>query len=430
MIPFMNFLLVILAVLPLLVADSAFFPYISGKSLLARFSIALVAILFFVCLINKKSFKGQIRAKIRVLIKNPIFFSVLAHFLIFVFSAFFAVNRFWAFFGSVERGEGVVGVLFFFGFFIFSLLLFQKKEWFDFFKLSLVVSVILFVHAVMQALAGVDRPGSFTGQYTYLAAYFIFIIFIALILYFSESPKGEFWKIVSVAMMPISFLGILITKTRGALVGLAAGFFVTLVYLAIFGRETTWRGFRVRKASLAFLVVLVLFSGTFFATRQSVFWQQIPGFNRLAQISLKDKTTQSRILTAKVSLRSVDPRENNMGRLLVGWGPENFSIAWNQFYDPRIYLNDPTTLDRAHNKVLDTLVMNGIFGLLSYLAIWFFVFKSLFAKGDPIAYRSALIFFGVSYFVQNLFVFDSVTTYIPFLAFLSFLIFLQGNEKI
>jgi len=364
------------------------------------------------------------------LCKNPIFIFLSLFYIVFTVSAFFAVNRTWAFYGSIERGEGVVGMLFCYGFFLFSLLLFQEKEWIRFFKLSLLVSVIFFIHAMIEARNGAIRSASFTGHPTYLAAYFIFIIFIAFMICFNTIRLEPLWKIFSAIAIPMSFIGILVTKTRGALVGLAAGFFIMLLYLALFGKSIKWKQFNARHVSLAFLSVLIFFIGLLVMTREHPFWQTIPGLNRVAKMSLKDQTTQSRILTAKVALRSVDPREGNTDKLFVGWGPENFSIAWNKFYDPRIYVNDPTTLDRAHNKVLDTLVMNGIFGLISYMLAWFFAFKVIVQKGDQMAYRVPLLFFGVSYFVQNLFVFDSVVTYIPFFSFLSFLIFLQLEKKI
>jgi hypothetical protein len=228
----MNFLLILLAALPLPVMTSVFFPYISGKVLLTRFSVTAVAVLFFLGLINKRSFQDQMGSRIRELIRNPIFFFLSAHIFIFAMSAFFAVNQFWAFFGSIERGEGVVGVVSFFGFFIFSVLLFQYKEWDWFFKVSMGTGIILFIDAVKESMAGVDRPGSFTGQYTYLATYFIFIIFLSFLLYIRKQKKDNRWGVLYLAMIPISFLGILITKTRGALVGLAAGLFLTLIYLA------------------------------------------------------------------------------------------------------------------------------------------------------------------------------------------------------
>ena len=73
--------------------------------------------------------------------------------------------------------------------------------------------------------------------------------------------------------------------------------------------------------------------------------------------------------------------------------------------------------------------MQGIFGLIFYLLVWFFLFKAAW-KGDEIVYRAPLLFFGVSYFVQNLFAFDATVTYIPLFAILAFLIFLQLEKKI
>ncbi len=430
----MNFLLIILALMPLAMAPSAFFPYISGKVLFLRFSITAVAVLFFVHLIGKKTFQEQMGERMRILIKNPIFLCLSAYFLVFVFSTFFAVNRYWAFFGSIERGEGVVGMLHYFGFSLFTLLLFQKKEWLYFFKLSMVTAVIFFVHAVIQYSENIHnihfRPASFTGHPTFLAGYFIFVTFMAIIIFLNEKQNGGFWAYFPMVMVPITFLGVFLTRTRGVLIGLVTGFFVVIIYLAFFGKEIKWKGINLRKLSVVFMFALVLFGGVFIFSRQSLFWQKIPGLNRLATLTLKDPTTQSRLLTYKVALRSVDPREGNMDKLLLGWGPDNFSIAWNLHYDPRIYLYDPTTLDRAHNKLLDTLVMHGIFGLLFYSGIWFFIFKALLVRGDPIAYRTALIFFSVSYFTQNLFVFDNVVTYMPFFAFLSYVVFLQLTKKI
>jgi hypothetical protein len=433
MLGFMQFFLMLCAILPLMMANAAFFPFITGKVVLLRFSITAVAILFLIAFIRDPSFKKQIHAKMKVLQSDPVFISVVAYFVIFIMSAFFAVNKYWAFYGSIERGEGVIGMLFFFGFFLFSMLVFTMREWTLFFKIGLLVAVILFIDEVVAASKGVVRPSSFTGHPIYLGIYFLYVIFSSWIIYFSQEKPSLFWKIFAVAIVPFCLAGIAIAEARGAMVGLAVSLVVTLIYLAFRGREIKWgathgrKGYRLSTIACCLLCFLFFSGGIFFMTRQNNIWQRIPGVGRLALISSKDKTTVSRILTARIAIRSVDPREQNVDKLLLGWGPENFLIAWNKYYDPDIYQYDPASLDRAHNKLLDVLVMNGMFGLISYLAIWFFAFKRIWAKEGSIAYQSALLFFGVAYFVQNLFVFDSVVTYTPFFAFLSFLIFQQAK---
>ncbi|MEK7747888.1 MAG: O-antigen ligase family protein [Nitrospirota bacterium] len=425
---FMRLLLVATAILPLLMAHSLFFPYISGKVFFLRFSVTLVAILFTFRFIQKPSFREEMREKLNRLLKDGLFLSVLAYFIIFVLTAIPAVNWYWAFYGSIERGEGVVGMLFFFGFFLFSVLLFRDKDWLLFFKIGLGVAIILFFDAMKQYLNGVNRPASYAGHPIYLGVYFLFVIFSSWIIYFSTERDDLFWRLCSVLIVPFCLVGILIAEARGAMVGIAAGSLATTVYLAIYGKDEKWKTFTLRQIACFLLVGLVLSGSLFLTTRENPFWQKIPGIDRLARISMKDSTTVSRLLTAKVAIRSVDPREGNIEKFFLGWGPENFLVAWNQYFDPEIFQHDSASLDRAHNKLLDVMVMNGIFGLLSYLAVWICAFKLTFSKGMPVPCQSALLFFGISYFVQNLFVFDSVVTYIPFFAYLSFLIFISSKD--
>lgn len=425
----MKFLLILCAFLPLLMANGAFFPFITGKVVFFRFSVTVVSILLLIDFVRDKSFKRQIHAKIKALQKDPIFISVAAYCVILTITAFFAVNKYWAFYGSIERGEGVIGMLFFFGFFLFSALLFTLQEWIVFFKIGLFVAVVLFIDEMSAAAQGANRPSSFTGHPIYLGIYFLYVIFSSWIIYFSKEQNNLFWKIFAVAITPCCLVGMAVAEARGAMVGFVAGAFLTLVFLVFRGQEIQWKGQSLRKIAGVLLLMLVFSGGTFLMTRQNPIWQKIPGVGRLALVSSKDKTTVSRLLTAKIAIRSVDPREGNTDKLLVGWGLENFLIAWNTYYDPEIYQYDSSSLDRAHNKLLDVLVMNGIFGLISYCAIWFFAFKRLWVKGGvAISGKSALLFFGVAYFVQNLFVFDSVVTYTPFFAFLSFLIFYHSKE--
>jgi tetratricopeptide (TPR) repeat protein len=94
-----------------------------------------------------------------------------------------------------------------------------------------------------------------------------------------------------------------------------------------------------------------------------------------------------------------------------------------------------TWFDRAHNKLIDVLVMNGLLGLMAYLVLWglvfYFILKTPKSRNNAKPYaaqrgnepleRAALLFFGAAYFTQNLFVFENISVYIPFFAFLGFL---------
>jgi len=91
--------------------------------------------------------------------------------------------------------------------------------------------------------------------------------------------------------------------------------------------------------------------------------------------------------------------------------------------------------DRVHNIVLDTLVTTGILGLLSYLAIFAVAIYGLLKLAPQITERKniffplGLIVILLSYFFQNLLVFDMINTYLVFFLTLGFINFLIQNQK-
>lgn len=66
-------------------------------------------------------------------------------------------------------------------------------------------------------------------------------------------------------------------------------------------------------------------------------------------------------------------------RPLVGYGPESMYVVYNSFYPPELghYEARTASPDRAHNEVLDALVITGVLGLAAYL----FTFGSFFGWG-------------------------------------------------
>ncbi|MFA6136370.1 MAG: O-antigen ligase family protein [Candidatus Paceibacterota bacterium] len=415
---------------PLIVDSSVFFPYITGKSMFIRGIVSLAWLVFFVGLAVFPNFRKEILTRLKKVWKNPVFISVLFFWGTILLSTIFSVNRFRAFLGDTERGEGFIGLTFFISFFIISLLVFEKKDWVNFFRLSIFTGLILFVGSLMELFRGVSRPASFTGNPIYLAAFFLFVICSALVVIWdSWQQRKKFWFYTSLAAIIFSIFGIFITQTRGVIIGLFAGVIMALLWLVFSAKEIKiFNKVSLKKLSIWTLVVMGLFSSIFYLTKDGSFWQKIPGFDRLSQLSLKDPTFQTRLISLGVSLKAINPVTNGFERLLIGWGPENFSFAYNKYYNPDYYQYENSWFDRAHNKLMDVLVMHGILGLLAYLVIWIGAFWSILKSKKFNIASFGLIFFGVSYFVQNLFVFDSVATYIPFFAFMSFTVFWKSQE--
>ncbi|MBL7045857.1 MAG: O-antigen ligase family protein, partial [Parcubacteria group bacterium] len=144
---------------------------------------------------------------------------------------------------------------------------------------------------------------------------------------------------------------------------------------------------------------------------------------------VKDSPVLSRL--ASISISEGDPRFAvwNMGyqafkeRPILGWGQENFIFAFNKYYDPKIYDQEPW-FDRVHNIFFDWLVAGGILGLVSYLGLYFFSLYYLWFGGKSVfSTAEKSIFTGVfaGYFFHNLFVFDNIASYVLFFSVLAYI---------
>ena len=110
----------------------------------------------------------------------------------------------------------------------------------------------------------------------------------------------------------------------------------------------------------------------------------------------------------------------------MGYGLESFSFIYDKYYQVSLLETIPESLffDRAHNKIVDILVASGIIGLLSYLAIFataFFVifknYKEKFSLFSPFVLIALLL----GHFVQNIFSFDTINSYLIFFLILGFI---------
>ena len=115
---------------------------------------------------------------------------------------------------------------------------------------------------------------------------------------------------------------------------------------------------------------------------------------------------------------------------ILGYGPENFSVGFDKYYDPSIpYLNKSwgDWWDRAHNIILQTGSDAGFLGIIAYLALFSILLwqlQKLKSAGKEAGKQAefAITAHGIqaaliSYLVANFFGFDSFATYIIFLIF-------------
>jgi tetratricopeptide (TPR) repeat protein len=177
---------------------------------------------------------------------------------------------------------------------------------------------------------------------------------------------------------------------------------------------------------MAVLVLVALAIGCvgLFMTRDLAVWQSIPGVDRIVNTSLLDAKDVNSQLRLKVWALSWEAFK---ARPILGWGLENYIVAFQQYYDPDLAIYGALWFDRTHNKLFDVLVMQGVFGLFAYLAIFGAAGVQIITlKKGPKSLLFALL---IAYFVQNLFFTDHLISYLFFFAFLGYIYRLSVDEN-
>lgn len=386
---------------PLLVADTYFFPFITGKAFFFRILIEIAVCAWAVLALLDKEYRPRF---------SWIGVAVIC-FVAWMFVAdLLAVNVAKAFWSNFERMEGWVLLIHLLGFFVVtSTVLRAEKKWRAWFLTSLGVSLIISAYSLLQlagALAihqGSSRIDATFGNSAYLAIYFLFSVFIALWLALSENRQWLKWSLVAVAVLEAIL--IFFTETRGTIIGLVGA----LALAALLAAFTA--GKNVRRGAVAAFAIILILAGGFYAVRNSSFVQNNHILQRVATISLADGQTRFTIWHMAF--------EGVIERPIVGWGQEGFNYVFNKYYNPSLYAQEPW-FDRAHNAFIDWLAAGGFPAFLLYLSLFGTALVLLWKSSElSRSERIALTAVLVGYACHNLFVFDNLYSYIYFFAVLA-----------
>lgn len=411
---------------PLIVADGQhfpynfFFPYITGKNFAFRILVEIMAGAYLALALVNPRYRP----------KRSWLLGALAIFVAIIAAAdIFGVNADKSIWSNYERMDGLVTLVHLLLFTsIASIMLSTERLWRALFWTSLGVSVYLSIYGLLQ-IAGVSTlagggSGSLTaridatfGNPIYLAAYMLFHIFFATMLWVQqwvERRSGErtIISIVYGSIIALNVLTLLFTGTRGTILGLAGGAVVAAA-LALFqsrNSKTMWR------VSIATVSVVLVLAGSIWAIRDTSLVHKIGFLGRLATISLEENTVKARFLNWSMAWQGVKERP------ILGWGQENYAIVFDKYYDPRMYAQEPW-FDRVHNVVFDWLVAGGFLGLFAYLSILVAALSMLWKRSFSASERSILTGLLAAYFFHNFFVFDNVTSYILFGLTLAYIVY-------
>jgi O-antigen ligase len=430
----------------LVVINSIFFPFIGGKDYFFRFAVELGLIAWLLWWAFEAK-DGELKNLLKTTFKRPLVIAVTAFVASVMLACIFSLDAHAAFWSNYERGEGGFQMLHYYAFFLLLTMLFQHEDdWKNLFKFSLVAACGMIGYGVMANLgygnfispyAGNPAPTGFWHQLTdgrfegslgnpaYVAPYLMFSMFFAAYLWIASWITGKLTAAKSWGYGALIFIFLFffyLSQTRGAFIGLVAGVFVAVLYLAFTGSRP------IRKWSLIVIGILIVLGLGAFAIRNEPFLNNFPG-GRLLQISLSDSTAQTRFWVWDEAWKGF------LAKPIFGWGPENFTAVYDKYFNPNFFVpgqNTETWFDRAHSVFLDYLAETGIVGFLGYISI-FIVFAREFFRKKMAAVSSAgehkyahvlenalVIAMPVAYLVQGVAIFDVLPMYIPLFTFLAF----------
>ena len=386
---------------PLIVANSFFFPFITGKAFYFRILVEIAVAAWAVLALLDREYRPRFSWT----------GAAVFAFVVWMFIAnLFAPNVAKAFWSNFERMEGWVLLIHLLGFFVAaSAVLRVEKKWRAWFLASLGVAVIVSAHGILQQLGampihqGSTRIDSSFGNSAYFAIYLLFNTFLALWLAFTENRSWLKWLLVAFAALEA--LLVFLTETRGTVLGLLGGLVLTGLLFAFTGSK------RVRQWGAWGAAVVIILAGGLYLARDTAFVQGNDVLHRVTSINLADGQVRFTIWGMAF--------DGFLERPIVGWGQEGFNYVFNQYYRPSLYQQEPW-FDRAHNAFIDWLIAGGLPAFLLYLSlfvsvVWLLWTKTELSRPERILLTAAL----AGYACHNLFVFDNLYAYIYFFAILA-----------
>ena len=453
-------ILLIVLFMPLIVSTSTFFPFVVGKAVFYRIFIEIALLMWIPLIILSPKLRN---------FKSPIVIAVSIYMLIALVASFTGVSSNVSIWSTYERMQGLFDLLHWFAYFIMIGSVFtNSSQWKIFLSVNLLVSALVCFIGLSQYLGfhglisnfAEDNPSeriqSSLGNAAYVGAYCVANIFIAAALisksvstFFSntsinskdhiskrnKSKSGTIFKFKNTKLefifisfwtvcLTANIVTLLLSGTRGAWLGFGVAFLFTTVLYAVVGKIKY-----LKRTCMAFTIFFILFLVIFISFRDTDFGKDIGDSNviagRLIEFNFNDSSVMSRWHTWRAGIKA------SMDRPILGWGTDNFVIAWGRYFDASDTVKEK--FDQAHNKLIEELTTKGLIGLIAYSSIWVVLAYSIvknYKNSKSTGTQSYLLLISaalVGYFTQNLFLFDTSVTYSQFIVLIALISSMNQN---
>jgi len=391
---------------PLILSGKYFFPFVGPKSL---YFMALAQIIFFAWLLLIIS-NPKYRPKL-----NALSIALVLFLFVLILSSFLGEDFSRSFWSKYERMTGLLMWFHLFAFFLVISTVFRNlADWSKIFSVSIFAAILISVISLF-AEAGVDltgfgqasRSGATIGNSSFLGTYLLFNIFLALYLILKSAGGLRIYLGIS---LPIMLSALFLSGARAATYSVMGGLVLLFLLYLSFVPQKRYLNI-LGKISLVGILIVSLISAFYLFQPDNIIYNWFI-----------EKATYARLVVWEGGWQGF------LERPWLGWGPENFELVFTRYFNPCMFLGEcggEIWFDRGHNIILDTLVANGILGLLAYFGIFLSVFYILWRRyflKNSIDFWTAGIFSVtlIAYFIQNLTVFDMINSYLMFFLVLGF----------
>ena len=443
--------ILLIMAMPFIVSNDTLFPFIVGKAIYARSVIEVTFGVWLLLIFFYPRYRPS-RSLVVAALGVWLLISLIAG-----LTGVSAVRSLWS---TYERMQGIVDLAHWFVFIAMTGSVFRSlRDWRLLFTVNLIVCMVVSFLGMNQhygifdmggfGILSADRIESTLGNATYVGAYTMVNALIALSLIVhslaAQAPSGGGERVerasrsrtarrrrrveerqtsstrlsfdylpwlqsVWVLSLILNLWALWLTGTRGAVVGMGTAALVFSVGYLIWGRIRV-----ARIISYALVGAAIAAIALFAAVRATDVLDPVVESNtmlsRISSIGLGDASISGRVAGAQAGLLAYAEKP------ALGWGPENFLIAWGKHVDVEAAERD--RFDQAHNKLVEELTTKGTLGFMSYMMVWLAMAWAMFIsirRRRGYGQLSVLIIAAtmLAYFAQNLFLFDTPVTLMQF----------------
>ena len=344
-----------LALVPLLFsAQSVFAGMIFAKTMLFWGIVTLLVVLYCVLIYLDQNYTPKL---------STVGWLFIGLILVLLLSTITSVQPYTSFWGTVDRADGLMSWLYYFAFFVVTLgTVKTKKDWRVVINLSmlgvlLVVISSLYFFGVNIAHPPISRVEGTLGNPVFLGGYLAMALPLMLA-YMLTIKHASTMKLLLKSTLVLGSIALLLTFSRGAwLAGVVASIVIAVYYL----KQRQKPFFHISKKTIvttSIAVVILLLGLLSFNQQFTSLWQT--------------KVASSQSLTYRLHIWGVG-LESIKEKPLLGWGLENFKIAFDQNFrqptETKLIPFGETHADRAHNEYIDMATAGGAMVLIVYLLL-------------------------------------------------------------